>query len=377
MISRLLWAALASVVLGGCSAFGSDSRYQLSETTKPIEYPQGVQSLELPPLYPIPEIQIKEEAFYNIDTDGFVVPRPEPMSAERQQAKVKIQKVGERRWILAEASTSQIWPLAQNFLMQYNLGADTSEPKSGLVVTDWVEFKDDPDKRHQFRIRIEKGVRDETTEIHAIERARGKNEKSSGDWAEHSQNPPREEWVLMELANSLAGNIGDKAASLLGQSVGGQVKAELFMDGEEPAILLRLDQQRAWATLAHAVNSGQFKLWDEDSERGIFFVQHQSNAKKRNWFMRLLLGKGEHLNQRPFSLNEALKHLDDSAQARQMFGDLPGVQFNKALDNAKGELVILSQRGSDMIVKIRDISGNTLPLRENKRYLAAIRRHLI
>lgn len=377
MINKLTVAVLLSLGIASCSSFDSSKNYQQSEVLKPIKTPEGVASVDFTPLYAIPEINVKEEAFYNLDTDGFEVPRPEPMSAERQQAKVKIQKVGDRRWILAEASTSQIWPLAQNFLMQYDLGTSVSVPKSGLVVTDWVEFKDNPERRYQFRLMIEQGVREETTEIHAVERSIKKGGKAPQQWPEQSAEPAREEWVLMELANSLAGNIGDRAASLLGQSVGGQVKAELFMEGDEPAINLRLDRERAWATVAHAASKGEFNLWDEDSDGGVFFVQSNDAIKKRNWFLRLFLGERENLGQRPYTLKKALQHLDDKPSVHALFDSVPNVAFKKPLAEKQGLLLVLTEKGDNVVVKIRDASGNKLPLRENKKYLADIRRHLI
>lgn len=367
------------LVAVGCSSGGKIEDYQKASSIKPIELPQSADSVPIEPLYPIPEVRIREEAFYNSDVDGFVVPRPEPLSAEREKAKIKIQKVGERRWILAEAPTSQVWPLAQNFLMQYDMGTRTSIPSTGLVETEWVVFKDDPDRRHQFRLNIEQGVRAETTEVHVLQRSFSKSKELEGQerWPAQSQNPEREEWVLNELANSLAGSIDNRAASLLGQEVGGQVKAELQVLNDEPVLRLRLDRQRAWATVAHALNQEGFTLWDENSEQGIFFVQHEEFTPRRNWFMRMLFGESEAERAVPYPLVEALQHLADAAPVRSLFADKEGVSFTASTRDGYGFLVVLKKYKDDVIVKVRDYRGRLLPLQDNKKLLVIIRRNLI
>lgn len=368
---------LALAALVGCSSFGAVEEYQRSASIKSMGFPEGVNSVALPPLYPIPPAEVKEAAFYNIETDGFVVPRPEPMSAEREKSKVKIQKVGDRRWILVEASTSQVWPLTQNFLMQYDVGASRSQPVIGLIDTEGVVFRDDPNTTHQYRIRIEQGVREETTEVHVLQRTLPGGKGANAQWADKSLDPAREEWLLNELANSLAGNVGNRAASLLGQQVGGEIKAELFMDGKEPALLLRLDEQRAWATMAHAVNKDKFFLWDESSEQQVFYIQHEDLVPKRNWFLRLFLGEFAHGEKRPFDVSTALSHLSETSEARSLFSHISKAQFSGALPEGKGLLVVLYKREGDVVVKVRDFAGRLLPLKENKTYLAVMRRHLI
>lgn len=376
-IKMIMASAAIAWLVSGCSFSGQKEDYQRASAIKTLEYPQDIDPVELPPLYPIPQTRVKEEAFYNLETDGFVVPRPEPMSAEREQAKIKIQKVGSRRWILAEASTSQVWPLAQNFLMQVGIDTLRSLPATGLVESDWVEFKDDDARRHQFRIRIEQGLRADTTEIHVLGRAVAKNAKVPSQWPTSSDQPSREDWVLDELANSLAGNIGDRAASLLGQKVGGEVKAELFMAHDEPAIRLQLDRLRAWATVAHGVTKEGFRLWDEDSDRLIFYVQHDDLLPKRNWFTRKLFGESKVMRERPYPLAELLLHMDQRPAVRDVFDGVKGIEYGPVLKDGYGILVILKVQNDTVLVKVRDYAGRVLPLAENKKLLAILRRNLI
>lgn len=367
-----------SLVLSGCIFRDRSEDYQRTGSIKPIELPEGVSSVPLEPLYPIPDVHEQQAAFYDIKTDGFVVPRPEPMSAEAEQSKIKIQKVGEHRWILAEAPTGQVWPLTQSFLSQVGIEVAQSVPATGLVQTDWVVFKADPGTKSQFQIRIEKGLRPDSTEVHVLQREAPVDTQQLAAWPQRSSNPEREAWLLDQLANALAVDIGNKAASLLGQSVGGEVKAELFMDGAEPALRLRLPGSRAWATVAHALNLEGYRLWDEDSERRIFYVQFRDESKKRNWFVRLFTFEpASAAKETPYKLNDILTHLAPKEEARGLFGNIPGTAFGEPLEKGLGYLVVLRQQGDEVVVKLRDHRGLKLDLADNKRMLAVIRRNLI
>lgn len=367
-----------ALLVSGCIFRDRSDEYRRTGSIKPITLPEGVRSVPLEPLYPIPEVQRGEGSFYDLQTDGFEVPRPEPMSAEAEKSKIKIQKVGERRWILAEAPTSQVWPLAQSFFSSYGIEIAQSLPTTGLVQTGWVVFKADETTKSQFQIRIEQGLRPDTTEIHVLQHEVVADARELGAWPARSTNPEREGWMLDELANALAADIENRAASLLGQSVGGAVKAELFMDGAEPALRLRLSESRAWATVAHAMSREGYLLWDEDSERKLYYVQFRDPAKERNWFIRLFTFEpASAAKETPYKLNDLLTHLAPKEEVRGLFGDLPGVVFGEPLEKGLGYLVVLRPEAGDVIVRVRDHSGARLELAENKRMLAVMRRNLI
>ncbi len=374
----LLFSLCLTAFLSGCIFRDRSEDYQRTGSIKPIRLPEGVKSVPLEPLYPIPEVHEQEAAFYDLKTDGFVVPRPEPMSAEAEKSKIKIQKVGDRRWILAEAPTSQVWPLTQSFLSRVGIDVAQSVPAVGLVQTDWVVFKVDESTKSQFQIRIEKGLRPDSTEIHVLQHQAPAAAASLGAWPAKSTDPAREAWMIEELANALAVDIENKAASLLGQAVGGEVKAELFMDGAEPALRLRLPASRAWATVAHAVTREGYLLWDEDNNRNLFYVQFQDHTKRRNWFVRLFTFEpASAAKKSPYKLNDLLTHLAPKEEARALLGDRPGVAFGEPLEKGLGFLIVLDTKGGETIVRVRDHRGLKLDLADNKRMLAVIRRNLI
>lgn len=378
LIKKIALVVAVSLFLNGCIFRDRSEDYQRSGSIEPISVPEELNAAPMEPLYPIPSVQRVDDAFYDIDTDGFVIPRPEPMSAEREAAKVKIQKVGDRRWVLAEAPTSQVWPLAQSYLSSIGIDVAHSAPATGLIETDWVTFKAQAEQPSQFRVRIEKGVGSDTTEIHVLQRQSTAGAKASGEWPEESDDPEREAWLLEGLANSVAGNIDNNAASLLGQSVGGKVKAELFMDGEEPALRLRLDRDRAWATLAHALNKEGFKIWDEKSAEGVFYVQYDDPQENRGWLRRLLTPEPEaSAESAPHALHKVLAHLAPKAEVEDHFADVEGAAVGAPLDDIDGYLVLMQPRDGDHVVTIRAATGERLQLARNKKLLSVLRRNLI
>jgi outer membrane protein assembly factor BamC len=375
----VLLAISLTLPLSGCIFRDRSQEYQRSGSIKEITLPEGVSSVPLEPLYPIPEVREQESTtFYDIRTDGFVVPRPEPISAAGEKARIKIQKVGDRRWILIDAPAAQVWPLTQSFLSRSGIEVAESSPNTGLVVTDWVIFKSDPQIKNQYRIRIEKGLRPESTEIHILQRHADVDAKDVAPWGGKSLNVERESWLLEELANALAGDIDNKAASLLGQSVGGQVKAELFIDGTEPAMRLRLEHSRAWASLAHALTQEGYILWDESADQRVFYAQFLDPAKKRNWFIRLFTFEPKsNAKERRYPLNEILANLAPKEEVRSLFNGVSNVAFSDGLEDAFGYLVVLQREGGDVVVKIRDARGSRINLADNKRMLSILRRNLI
>ncbi len=376
MIKTAVCTLVMSLALTGCIFRDLSDEYQKAASIEPIKIPSNMTSTPLEPLYAIPQVNVSEQAFYDVESDGFVVPRPEPMSSDREKAKIKIQKVGKARWILAEAATSQVWPLTQNFLSSYGIEVLVRTPATGLVQTDWVEFKSDASTKTQFKIRIEKGLRPETTEVHVLQRQMAIDATEVGFWPASSSDADREAWLLEELANSLAGNIDNKAASLLGQSVGGNVKAELLVGQDEPELRLSLDLSRAWATVAHSLTKEGYSLWDESRDAGVFYVQHVGFAAKKSWLTRMVV-KDEVSEETPYSLLDILSHLEETPASKALFGLTQGAVFARGLDKAQGYLVVVRKKDGKVVVKVRNYRGTLLDLKTNKQLLGVLRRNLI
>ncbi len=370
---------VAAAALNACIYTDRSEIYQKSGSIKSLEIPEDVTSAPLEELYPIPRVTPRADTFYDMEKDGFVVPRPDPMKAEAEGAQVRIQKVGEQRWILLEAPASQVWPLTQSFLSRAGIVAAQSNPASGLIETRWVEFKSDETIKSRFRLKVEQGFRPDTTEVHVLAQQIPVGETATS-WTGVSGGAERASWLTEELANSLALDIENSAASLLGQAVGGEVKANLMIDGEEPVLRLRVNPTRAWATLTHALNQGDFRLWGESPDRDLLYFQYLDPDRQRGWLMRLLRGgKSVHQVERaPHTLDTILTQLTDTSQVRQDFDGIKGVGFGKPPEPNIGYLLLVDRKGpAEVRITVRDMQGRAMDLGTRKKLLTQIRNSLI
>lgn len=375
--SKLFVVVLPSVVaISSCGFFNDHSRdYQRAASIKPIVLPEGVKSQTLEPLYPIPKIA--EQEINLADLGNGSAPRPDPLSKNLEEAKVKIQKVGEDRWILAEAPSGQIWPLTQSFLAEFGIGLAKTQASIGLVETNWIEFKDDATQKHRFRIRIEQGVHPDTTEVHILEQQVGKSSATVDvPWPNESTNPARETWLVDSLANSLALGISNRAASLLGQTVGGEVKSGLKFHKGEPAMVMRLSLERAKASLSRALSNEGFVKWGQSDDGLLYLEGYVDQDSPPGWFARTLLRRKSTANANPpVPWHLAAQHLDEVYSAD--FSGLSGVAFGPANKKAKGYWVRLLPQGDEQIVLIRDIRGAPLEPLAAKALLSVLRRNLM
>lgn len=375
---RTVVLIVAAAALNACIYTDRSEIYQKSGSLKSLEIPEEVTSAPLEELYPIPRISPRADAFYNMEKDGFVVPRPDPMKAEAQGAQVRIQKVGDQRWILLEAPASQVWPLTQSFLSRVGIVVEQSNPGSGLIETRWVEFKSDETNKSRFRLKVEQGLRPDTTEVHVSAQQLPVDE-TTDSWAGASADSERAGWLTEQLANNLALDVENSTASLLGQAVGGEVKANLMIDGEEPVLQLQVNRTRAWATLTHALQQDEFRLWGESPDRGVMYFQYLDPDKQRGRVMRLVRGKSIHqIEEPPHTLDTILSRLEDSPQVRKDFAEVDGAEFGKPPEPKIGYLLLLDYKGqADVRLIVRDMQGRVMDLRTHKKLLTEIRNNLI
>ncbi len=353
---------------------GKGKDYLKTGALEPIEVPAGMNSRKLETLYVIPEADPRDEFGDQITLGDYEVPRPEPINTEKGEVGVKLQKLGERTWIFLNASTSQVWPRAQNYLSLYGFSVASSDPVNGIIETGNVTFKDD-DKISRFRFSVEKGVHPETTEIHILQAEFGVGETipATIDWQAVPKSSERATALLNQLASVLVKNINNNSASLLGQNVGGLPKVEFLKGQPEPTMRIRLFEERAKASLAHALEKDSFSLWEEAVSHGLYYVRYA--PKEEGFFGRLV---GNDLPEKaPYGMKTLLANLSENKDVRNVFGQVPGVAYGEALPEAFGLFVVISKRGDAMDVLVRDFHGERLAAPLSKQILREIRKNLI
>lgn len=357
---------------------GKSQDYLKTGEIAPIKVPADMDSRELQSIYEIAPIEPRDEFGDPVVLDEYEVPRPKEINTEKGEVGVKLQRLGERKWIFLSASTSQVWPRTQNFLSQMGLRASKSDPVNGLIETADVVFNDDGSTKYRFKVAIEKGIHPETTEIHIKEASFAKDavvgEKIQ--WKQNSDENSKSEMLLNQLASVLVRNINNNSASLLGQNVGGLPKVDFVANASEPTMRLRLYPERAAATLAHALERDDFVFWEEAANYGIFYVALKPEDEGSWWNItkKKVPEKPKH------ELAKVLQHLSEKGEVKQTFAHVKGAQYGeplKKIEKSPGILVLMSDVKDEMHIIVRDVRGERLPVEQSKEILRTIRRNLI
>lgn len=347
-----------------------------------IVLPEGVQSTNLTPIYMIPDVAVSDEFGDSYTVLEYEIPPPKAISIDKNSAGVKLQRLNTERWIYIKAAPSQIWPRTQNFLSEYNLLVAKSDAVSGIIETDWITFRDDESTRSRYRIALEKGIHPETTEIHVLHIQRPSDEIDDAPivWPAVSNNKVREDWLVENLSQDLAKNVGNSSASLLGANVGGELKAGFDKKGIEPRIRITLHHDRVWATLSHSARMEGFHTWESSEELGVIYLDHNKDLVKKRGFWRKLAfwNRPKVIPEKAAnSLDQVLMHLSPKVRSDPVFANMKGLGYGSALADAEGFLLIVTREDDTSYVVIRDSRGRLLSPDEAKYKLRILRKNLI
>ena len=345
-----------------------------------MKVPADMETRSLEQLYVLPEVTAREdELLLARDYDSYEVPRPDPLPTEgATESGVKIQRLGDVRWILVDAPTSQVWPQVQRFLSRFGIGVAVNDAASGMIETAWVRFNEDAEQKHRYRIWIEHGLRPDTTEVHVVHRQVPEpfSDPSKLVWTRSSDDLTREEYIVDELAAELAIEAKNSSASLLGQQVGGQAKSDIvFVDGE-PVLQLRLPYDRAWATVTHSLGEEGFALWENEAAKGVALISYLIDADEQGFWGRLF-SFNDLPEEAPATLSEVLSHLAQKAEVSALFEGVAGVEYGSSKELRNTYLVVLKAEKDLTSVYVRAADGTQLSPRAARKILGLVRRNLI
>jgi outer membrane protein assembly factor BamC len=262
-------------------------------------------------------------------------------------------------------------------LAEFGFSLAKTQPAAGLIETNWLEFKDEVGQLHRFSIRIEQGVHADTTEVHILEQQTVKSAAPGNPaWPAESSSAQRESWLVDSLANSLALGIANRAASLLGQTVGGEIKSGLMLYQGEPVLRLRLPLERAKASLSRALGSEGFVKWGQADSGLLYLEGYADQESPPGWFARTFLRRKPYAPAKAdLPWDVAAKHLDPAASAA--FAGIPEVAFGEEHKKAEGYWVRILPQGNEQLVLIRTVRGLPLEPLEAKARLSVLRRNLM
>ena len=303
-------------LLTGCGIFKDrGDEYLQSGTIPPMQVPEGKDSSAVGEIYRIPDVSNAA-----VTNDKYDVPRPQPLSETRFEETVKIQTFEEKSWILINKPPEEVWPRVRNILSRSSIPTTRVDARTGVMETSWLQFKDDEESRHRFRVHIEPAVQMNSTEVKLLHsQMKVGVEGENVAWPSTSDAKEREKEMLDMVANALATDINSGTISLLAQSIGGESKVEMVTPQvADPYLVIKLSYERSWASVIYSLSRGGFSITDQNQTAGVVFVDFQTSkevdTEEDGFFSRWFGDDEEETEAKPFQV--LVKKAEQGAEVR-------------------------------------------------------------
>ena len=310
-LKKLTITLAPALLLIGCS--GSSMEETITETVGledySIEYKKSKQTntLEIPPDLSSSRIEDSMvvpgggSASYSEVAQGNQ-PASRGSGVLPQQDDIKVERDGDKRWLVINAPADQVWGKVREFWIDLGFLLTVENPQVGIMETDWKENRADipndfirnflssvlesvysAPTRDSFRTRLER-VDDRQTEIFISHR--GVLEKAVGEtstvWETRPSEPDLEAEMLRRLMIFM-GTEDQKARARLAKSGTGAIRARLIKDaGGNGLIDYRAGYPRAWRVVGLALDRVGFTVEDRDRSNGIYYVRYSDPLKDVN-----------------------------------------------------------------------------------------------
>jgi outer membrane protein assembly factor BamC len=223
-------------------------------------------------------------------------PRPDAIFASDNRDEVRIQRLGSRRWLVVPEGATTVWPKVRQFLAENGIRIAWENPRVGRIDTQWLEIGDGnyrdvvrsviSDMRQEVGIsrgkdrvllQVEQGLRERSSEIHLRYQNTGLDPNAQDEIGDLNSVPSQALEIETELLNEvgayIASKVSEQSVSRVAQVISAGVKSEVTRDSSgEPVLALRLDYDRAWATIAQALNRANVEVLELDQQVGTYHV---------------------------------------------------------------------------------------------------------
>ena len=307
-------AALAGLLLAGCSAFGpnknADYRSQGNKIPS-LEIPPDLTSPTVDDRYVIPDGKATTFSAYNRERGA--APASGTTAVLPKIDNARIVRAGDQRWLVVKATPEKLWPMVKDFWKEAGFTIKRETPEVGIIETDWAENRSkipedfirntigrvfdnlySTGERDKFRTRLEAGAEPGTTEIYVshrgVEEVYTGADKSSTAW----QNRPADHELEVEMMARMMVKFGyapDKANAIAGVTTApASASAPRATYDKEKGGALQISEafDRAWRRVGLALDRTGFTVEDRDRSKGLFFVRYidpDAEAKSSGGFL--------------------------------------------------------------------------------------------
>ncbi len=315
---------LVFVLLTGCSWLSDDKGIFVDRSNDYIDAREGPELLipndlggRLEDPFPIPQIPTQPNSSFYPGRP----PLPDAIYSNDNRDEVRIQRLGDRRWLVVPEPPTRVWPKIKQFLAENGVAVMAEVPGQGRITTEWLEITDEEYRdvirtllqdartadslstgRERLFLRIEQGLRQLTSEVQ-VRHANDSVGVPAPDTVVDlllltSHLSGVEQAMLNELGTYIAARVAEQTVSMVAQEIAGQKKAVLERDSSgDPILRLYLDEERAWATLGQSLSNAEVDVIDQNRDAGIYYVNITENVltgeEEPGFFRRLFTFGGD------------------------------------------------------------------------------------
>ncbi len=294
--------ATAALALGGCSTLDNlmsgdkiDYRTNSTARTTGLEVPPDLTQLTRDSRYQQPQGGAVSAAAYQAGTPAATVTAA-PTIAPQTAGEVRIERLGNERWLRTNLTPEQLWPQLQAFWKERGFVLTQDQPATGVMETDWAENRGklpldfvrssigkvfdgaySTGELDKFRTRVERSANG--TEVYITHRGMIEvytgERKESTIWQPRQPDPQLEGELLSRLMLKLgATEEVAKTASFTPGAPGAPARARIVTG--QPTATLQVDDgfDRAWRRVGVALDRSGFTVEDRDRTQGVYFVRY-------------------------------------------------------------------------------------------------------
>jgi outer membrane protein assembly factor BamC len=305
--SLVLAVAAAGLTLAGCSsienfAAGEKVDYRSGSSKAPsLDVPPDLTQLAKDSRYQSQGGSVSAATFQT-GTSTAAPAATATKVAVRSIGDVRIERLGNQRWLSTPLTPEQLWPQLQAFWKENGFTLTTDLALAGVMETDWAENRAklpndfvrntigkifdglySTGERDRFRTRVERGPNN-TTEVYIshrglIEVYRGQLKDSTG-WEARPADPQLEAEFLSRLLVKLGVQEEQAKTVVASASAPNAAPARARVLEGQPEAALQMDDSfdRAWRRVGLALDRSGFTVEDRDRGQGLYFVRYVDPA---------------------------------------------------------------------------------------------------
>ena len=373
---------LLALLVSACSR---QPEYLQANSLPPIVVPEGAAKERLGQLYPVPPSAVAVAHEFN-------VPFPPTVPAQGEVNNASLETTNDQFHLLNARPPATTWSQLLRFLQQQSIPLADQNVAAATITSDWFTRALQPGFAIRYRLRLERGLQPDTTEIYVASQLQSSSQPplATNDWPDSLQDIPHANWLvsqLLEVLNNPRDSVGD---SYLATTIALPVKVRVTGVEGEPVLSVKVSARRLSAALTKALTDTDWFTYaavtrPDTREYGVIhFNQRRVKEKKSRWYNPFSWGgSGSSAQNSRYSLEQILANLPNEPQVNALFADYksrrqPVDQKRLKLSGIKGYLLVQQPvSDNEQRIYIRDAYGRRLNLEEVRGLLDTLRLWLI